>query len=158
MHLAVAVVAGCIFFVYLKSSVSFHRKRQFKDSTKKNKTTTISSRRIVLQRGFVLCGTAGKPYFKPLSGIEKVHRNLIELRWTSGGEGGIRTLETLSRLHDFQSCALDQLGDFSRRYLISCDFSRARSLYYTSQKKSRGKCEIFYFLFCFLLSGKSTLR
>ena len=30
-----------------------------------------------------------------------------------GGERGIRTLETLSRLHDFQSCALDQLGDFS---------------------------------------------
>ena len=39
-------------------------------------------------------------------------------KWTpkwcpSGGERGIRTLETLSCLHDFQSCALDQLGDFS---------------------------------------------
>ena len=26
----------------------------------------------------------------------------------SGGEGGIRTLEPFYRLHDFQSCALDQ--------------------------------------------------
>ncbi len=31
----------------------------------------------------------------------------------SGGEGEIRTLEPFYRLHDFQSCALDQLGDFS---------------------------------------------
>ena len=30
-----------------------------------------------------------------------------------GGEGEIRTLEPCYRLHDFQSCALDQLGDFS---------------------------------------------
>ena len=30
-----------------------------------------------------------------------------------GGEGEIRTLEPSYRLHDFQSCALDQLGDFS---------------------------------------------
>ncbi len=30
-----------------------------------------------------------------------------------GGEGEIRTLEPFYRLHDFQSCALDQLGDFS---------------------------------------------
>ena len=31
-----------------------------------------------------------------------------------GGEGEIRTLEPSYRLHDFQSCALDQLGDFSK--------------------------------------------
>ena len=31
-----------------------------------------------------------------------------------GGEGEIRTLEPCYRLHDFQSCALDQLGDFSK--------------------------------------------
>ena len=31
-----------------------------------------------------------------------------------GGEGEIRTLEPFYRLHDFQSCALDQLGDFSK--------------------------------------------
>ena len=30
-----------------------------------------------------------------------------------GGEGEIRTLEPCYGLHDFQSCALDQLGDFS---------------------------------------------
>ena len=30
-----------------------------------------------------------------------------------GGEGEIRTLEPISGLHDFQSCALDQLRDFS---------------------------------------------
>lgn len=34
-------------------------------------------------------------------------------RLSCGGEEGIRTLETLAGLHDFQSCALDQLGDFS---------------------------------------------
>ena len=32
----------------------------------------------------------------------------------NGGEGEIRTLEPCYRLHDFQSCALDQLGDFSK--------------------------------------------
>ena len=32
-----------------------------------------------------------------------------------GGESEIRTLEPCYRLHDFQSCALDQLGDFSVR-------------------------------------------
>ncbi len=35
-----------------------------------------------------------------------------------GGEGEIRTLEPVSGLHDFQSCALDQLGDFSRSFLF----------------------------------------
>ena len=30
-----------------------------------------------------------------------------------GGEGEIRTLERFYPLHDFQSCALDQLSDFS---------------------------------------------
>ena len=30
-----------------------------------------------------------------------------------GGETGIRTLETLPRLHDFQSCAFDQLSHLS---------------------------------------------
>ena len=28
-------------------------------------------------------------------GYKKVHRNFSELRWTYGGEGGIRTLDTL---------------------------------------------------------------
>ena len=38
----------------------------------------------------------------------------------SGGEGEIRTLEPFYRLHDFQSCALDQLGDFSKSYFVVC--------------------------------------
>lgn len=33
-----------------------------------------------------------------------------------GGESGIRTLEDLATLHDFQSCALDQLGELSVYY------------------------------------------
>ena len=42
-----------------------------------------------------------------------------------GGESEIRTLEPCYRLHDFQSCALDQLGEFSKnlqllnKYIIS---------------------------------------
>ena len=43
-----------------------------------------------------------------------------------GGEGEIRTLEPISGLHDFQSCALDQLRDFSVLLatvsIISCFF------------------------------------
>ena len=31
----------------------------------------------------------------------------------SGGEKGIRTLDTVARIHDFQSCAFDQLGHLS---------------------------------------------
>ena len=34
--------------------------------------------------------------------------------FVAGGEGEIRTLEAFYRLHDFQSCALDQLSDFSK--------------------------------------------
>ena len=45
-----------------------------------------------------------------------------------GGETGIRTLETLPRLHDFQSCAFDQLSHLS----IACYelFSQTASLSY----------------------------
>ena len=39
-----------------------------------------------------------------------------------GGEGEIRTLEPVSGLHDFQSCALDQLGDFSM-FVLFCALS-----------------------------------
>ena len=47
---------------------------------------------------------------------ENKNRNpfVSELRFLFGGEGEIRTLEPFYRLHDFQSCALDQLGDFSK--------------------------------------------
>ena len=35
-----------------------------------------------------------------------------------GGESEIRTLEPCYRLHDFQSCALDQLGEFSILFIF----------------------------------------
>ena len=35
------------------------------------------------------------------------------MRLFSGGEKGIRTLDTVPRIHDFQSCALDQLSHLS---------------------------------------------
>ena len=39
-----------------------------------------------------------------------------------GGELGIRTLDTVPRIHDFQSCAFDQLSQLSKRnvyYIIT---------------------------------------
>ena len=45
-------------------------------------------------------------------------KNHLFSQVVSGGEGEIRTLEPFYRLHDFQSCALDQLGDFSIRYFV----------------------------------------
>ena len=54
-----------------------------------------------------------------------------------GGEGEIRTLEPCYRLHDFQSCALDQLGDFSKVILyLLCK-------YITSFFKNQGFFEIY---------------
>ena len=54
--------------------------------------------------------------------VSQKHKNrnpfVSELRFMFGGEGEIRTLEPFYRLHDFQSCALDQLGDFSIRYFV----------------------------------------
>ena len=38
-----------------------------------------------------------------------------QLASTGSGESGIRTHETLARLHDFESCAIDQLGHLSIR-------------------------------------------
>ena len=42
-----------------------------------------------------------------------VKKDTKKVSFFTGGEGEIRTLEPCYRLHDFQSCALDQLGDFS---------------------------------------------
>ena len=39
--------------------------------------------------------------------------------FSDGGESEIRTLEPCYRLHDFQSCALDQLGEFSIYYTFA---------------------------------------
>lgn len=44
--------------------------------------------------------------------LDRSRAHLVQ-RNAGGGDGEIRTLETVSRLHDFQSCALDQLGDIS---------------------------------------------
>ena len=44
---------------------------------------------------------------------EKTKTELSSILISLGGEGEIRTLEPCYGLHDFQSCALDQLGDFS---------------------------------------------
>ncbi len=51
-----------------------------------------------------------------------------------GGEGGIRTHEPFYRLHDFQSCALDQLGDFSMVVIFARNRTRsfARGYYITT--------------------------
>jgi hypothetical protein len=54
-------------------------------------------------------------------GREGVGRGSLAGRWHGGrptqmrssGESGIRTHETLARLHDFESCAIDQLGHLS---------------------------------------------
>ena len=52
--------------------------------------------------------------FMPTNGFAQPFVGIISF-WLHlyGGDGEIRTLETVSRLHDFQSCALDQLGDIS---------------------------------------------
>ena len=47
----------------------------------------------------------------------------------TGGEGEIRTLEPCYRLHDFQSCALDQLGDFSI-FIHFLDVFHIKPMYY----------------------------
>ena len=57
-----------------------------------------------------------EPYFtrRRRISLKKAHIVLVDkCVLFSGGEGEIRTLEPCYRLHDFQSCALDQLGDFS---------------------------------------------
>jgi hypothetical protein len=47
-----------------------------------------------------------------------------------GGESGIRTLDTLTGIHDFQSCALVQLGELSvYNYSIFMRFSGAFTLF-----------------------------
>ena len=62
-----------------------------------------------------------------------------------GGEGEIRTLEPCYRLHDFQSCALDQLGDFSKKIFKA--FLPARLLYHKENNKS-SLFLIFLYIFC----------
>ncbi len=56
---------------------------------------------------------------------------LLHINGDTGGERGIRTLDTVPRIHDFQSCALDQLSHLSIRcstrflsYTITVHFAR----------------------------------
>ena len=66
---------------------------------------------------------------------EKTKTELSSILISLGGEGEIRTLEPCYGLHDFQSCALDQLGDFSMvDRLLSCN----RGYYYS---KRDGVCQ-----------------
>ncbi len=44
---------------------------------------------------------------------KKVARSKLQATFLFGGDGEIRTLELVSELHDFQSCALDR----TRRHL-----------------------------------------
>lgn len=48
------------------------------------------------------------------------------MRKKSGGDVGIRTLETLTRLHDFQSCSFSQLGHISA--LVTANLLQRRNL------------------------------
>ncbi len=63
-------------------------------------------------------GTAG-PVFSNLCYCElKKEPYLWYGSFLIGGDGEIRTLELVSELHDFQSCALDR----TRRHLPMCDY------------------------------------
>ncbi len=67
----------------------------------------------------------------------------VEKAGFHGGEAEIRTLEPCYGLHDFQSCALDQLGDFSKKYI-----SRAnRSVYFIKEKPLCQYLKLIFFYF-----------
>ena len=63
---------------------------------------------------------------------KRIDHSIESLLWSiRGGERGIRTLDTVPRIHDFQSCALDQLSHLSIRcstrflsYTITVHFAR----------------------------------
>ena len=61
----------------------------------------------------------------------------------------------LWRLHDFQSCALDQLGDFSITN-IRCGFYRALIVYHKKCRKSIVLCN-FKNLFLYFCAGRVLL-
>ena len=62
---------------------------------------------------------SAEPVFSNLS-LCKLKRNHTfgTVPFLIGGDGEIRTLELVSELHDFQSCALDR----TRRHLPMCDY------------------------------------
>ena len=71
-----------------------------------------------------ISSTEGGYHIEDISPVPRetdiIENTLIVSQWGCfhGGECEIRTLEPFYRLHDFQSCALDQLGDFSIGYFV----------------------------------------
>ena len=82
------------------------------------------------KRIFHICGAniSQRSYFTCPQGqisLKKAHIVLVDkCVLFSGGENGIRTHETGYGLHDFQSCALDQLGHLSTRLLYYSRYKR----------------------------------
>ena len=54
--------------------------------------------------------TLGRSLLIPFSFMPKKQKPLQKKGFSFGAEKGIRTLVTVPRKHDFQSCALDQLS------------------------------------------------
>ena len=50
---------------------------------------------------------------KPMKVITAKQKATLTGGFLFGGEKGIRTLDTVPRIHDFQSCAFDQLSHLS---------------------------------------------
>lgn len=68
------------------------------------------------------------------TGKTKTSQNLSVLRGFSGGKMGIRTPERFYTLHDFQSCALDQLSHLSTYSFVfaALCFRVSRALHYNT--------------------------
>lgn len=83
---------------------------------------------------------------------EKRSKTSFAPTWRRDGDSNPRS--RFNGLHDFQSCSFDQLGQLSIRKHRSV-ISGALLLYRTNEKKSRGKSNIFYFIFRkFVLSNQ----
>lgn len=90
----------------------------------------------------------------PVTFIKKVAASDMQLvaTWRRARDSNPRM--SVDSLHDFQSCSFDQLGQLSIRKHRSV-ISGALLLYRTSVKKSRGKSNIFHFIFRkFVLSNQ----
>ena len=67
------------------------------------------------QDGFLPARRQAAP-FESLPLLSQKYKNTLEGVFIFGGEKGIRTLEYIPALHDFQSCAFDQLSHLSMVY------------------------------------------
>ena len=61
--------------------------------------------------------------------IYKIQQNPEKSGFYRGAEKGIRTLDTVPRIHDFQSCALDQLSHLCTAYLSYNTFPKNASVF-----------------------------